>query len=122
MRTAVVRCRPDRATARIERSVCPTQTEGVVIKTTKTDRARLVSLTPRAVHVLAHRYNTRAADGRAVDREELVFSTPTDPRQPWRPELITRRWERLRTRVGCRDVRIHDYADLRVVPTLRGAA
>ena len=48
------------------------------------------------------------AGDHAVDREDLVFSTHTDARRPSRPELITRRWERLRTEVGCRDVRIHD--------------
>ena len=97
----------DNATARIERSVCATRAEGVVVKTTKTDRSRLVSLTPRAVAVLVRRYGdmTRCAP---VDRQDLVFHHGSDPRQPWRPELITRRWERLRTKVGCRDVRIHD--------------
>lgn len=96
------------ATARLERSVCATRSAGVVIKTTKTDRARLVSLTRRAVHVVARRYEALMAGDHAVDREDLVFSTHTDARRPSRPELITRRWERLRTEVGCRDVRIHD--------------
>lgn len=105
----------DNATARIERSVCATRTEGVVIRTTKTDRARLVSLTPRAVHILTRRRDELAAGGHLVDREGLVFSTSADPRQPWRPELITRRWERLRPKVGCRDVGIHDLRHF--VPT-----
>ena len=65
------------ATARIERSVCATRSAGVVIKTTQTDRPRLVSLTQRAVNVLARRYETLTAGDHAVDREGLVFSTHT---------------------------------------------
>lgn len=43
----------DAATVRIERSVSATKQDGVFIKTTKTDRFRLVSLTAQAVASLA---------------------------------------------------------------------
>ena len=67
------------------------------------------------MHILTRRRDELAAGGHLVDREGLVFSTSADPRQPWRPELITRRWERLRPKVGCRDVGIHDLRHF--VPT-----
>jgi len=98
-------------TVRIERSLSATKKEGVFIKTTKTDRFRLVSLTDRATASLEGLYGnacTRAADrGRGVDPAELVFTNDPDGRHPWRPDRVSRRWERLRRRSGLDHLKIH---------------
>lgn len=97
--------------ARIERSVSATKRDGVFIKTTKTDRFRLVSLTGHAVASLTdHLERARtsaAASGRRFDRGDLVFTNDPDCQRPWRPELVTRRWERLRKHAGLDHVKIH---------------
>ncbi len=100
-----------RATVRIERSVAATKQAGVYIKTTKTDRFRLVSLTDRAVrsltalHVSAEQTSVEA--GRTMSAEDLVFARNVEATEPWRPELVTRRWERLRKRAGLDHVKLH---------------
>jgi integrase len=100
-----------RATVRVERSVSATKEHGVFIKTTKTDRFRLVSLTERAVRSLTTLHD--AASARAVERgrvtsaDDLVFTSDPDAKVPWRPELVTRRWERLRTKAGLEHVKLH---------------
>lgn len=98
-------------TVRIERSVSATKNEGVFIKTTKTDRFRLVSLTLQAVRALteeleaAHR--RAAATGRSVQPTDLVFTNDPAAQRPWRPELGASRWERLRKETGLAHVTIH---------------
>ena len=98
-------------TVRIERSVSATKAEGVVIRTTKTDRFRLVSLTDRAVASLTVLRGVAcrgaAENGRAFAAADLVFTNDPDGRQPWRPEMVSRRWERLRCRAGLGHVKIH---------------
>jgi integrase len=92
-------------------TVSATKTEGVFIKTTKTDRFRLVSITDRAPGSLCEQLDTarsRAlADGRCFDPTGLVFTNDPAAVRPWRPELVTRRWERLRKRTGLHHVKIH---------------
>jgi integrase len=99
------------ATVRIERSVSATKRDGVFIKTTKTDRFRLVSLTAQAVASLADHleraHESAETTGRSFDRSDLVFTSDPERRQPWRPELVTRRWERLRRQAGLDHVKIH---------------
>lgn len=99
------------STVRIERSVSATKHEGVFIKTTKTDRFRLVSLTAQAVASLTERLqraqDASATSGRSFDRSDLVFTNDPDGQRPWRPELVTRRWERLRKQTGLEHVKIH---------------
>ena len=94
----------DAATVRIERSVSATKRDGVIIKTTKTDRFRLVSLTAQAVasltHHLEHAGTIASASDRPFDRSDLVFTNDPDRQRPWRPEFVTRRWERLRKQAG----------------------
>jgi len=101
----------ERATVRIERSVAATKEAGVYIKTTKTDRFRLVSLTDRAVRSLTTLLtdaNSGAAEaGRTVLADDLVFTKDLEANVPWRPELVTRRWERLRKRAGLDHVKLH---------------
>jgi len=102
----------DARTVRIERSVSATKAHGIFIKTTKTGRVRLVSITSHAVAALRAQRERSAAvavkAGREVQPTDLVFANDPAAQQPWRPELVTRRWERLRARTGHRNVRIHD--------------
>jgi len=67
----------DRQTVRIERSVSATKQHGVFIKTTKTDRFRLVSITDQATQsLIAQRLRAeRSADETStVQRSGLVFA------------------------------------------------
>ena len=111
LRPAVERHRPRRATVRIERSVAATKEAGVYIKTTKTDRFRLVSLTERAVRSLtslqADAESIAAEADRTMSADDLVFTRNAEATEPWRPELVTRRWERLRKRAGLEHVKLH---------------
>ena len=99
-------------TVRIERSVSATKNHGLFIKTTKTGHVRLVSLTAQAIEALTEHHArataVAAGAGRHVEVDDLVFSNKHTPQQPWRPELVTRRWERLRTRIGLNNTRLHD--------------
>lgn len=101
----------ERATVRIERSVAATKEAGVYITTTKTDRFRLVSLPSRAVRSLNTVRDIALGDavevGRDVSVNDLVFTNDTEARIPWRPELVSRRWERLRKRAGLDHVKLH---------------
>lgn len=101
----------ERRTVRIERSVSATKEHGVFIKTTKTDRFRLVSLTAQATRSLtAQRQRIEQEQPNtfgAIRRTDLVFPNSSDTTLPWRPELVTRRWERLRTRAGLPHAKLH---------------
>jgi integrase len=96
---------------RIERSVSATRL-GVTVKTTKTAGVRRVSITSQALDALiSHR--DRAADiarrnGRSVTSSDYIFTSDPTAASPWRPELASRRWERLRDRAGLPHVRLHD--------------
>jgi integrase len=83
----------------------------VFFKTTKTDRFRLVSLTTRAVHSLTELLGNAVAsavdDGRDFTTDQLVFTNDPDGQIPWRPEQVTRRWERLRTKAGLPHIKLH---------------
>ncbi len=101
----------DAATVRIERSVSATARDGVFIKTTKTDRFRLVSLTAQAVsslteHLERAQLSVTHSD-RPFDPSDLVFTNDPSRQRPWRPELVTRRWERLRKQAGLDHLKIH---------------
>jgi integrase len=97
---------------RIERSVSATHASGVHIKPTKTGGVRRVSITAQAVDAL-HDHHERAeqaaaAHRRIVDPADFVFTNDPGAIRPWRPELLSRRWERLRAKAGVRNVRLHD--------------
>jgi integrase len=102
----------DERIVRIERSVSATASAGVVIKSTKTGRSRVVSLTTQATQALKERRDdaTRAAieEGRQLGAAELVFTSDPSGQRPWRPEMVTQRWCRLRATIGLRHVRVHD--------------
>ncbi|HEX2700481.1 MAG TPA: site-specific integrase [Acidimicrobiales bacterium] len=98
-------------TVRIERSVAVTRTEGVIVKTTKTDRFRMVSLTRQAAGSLgelrAASMRTVSAEGRDFDADCFIFSSDPLRQRPWRLERVTRRWERLRSSANLDHVKIH---------------
>jgi integrase len=109
----------DKRFVRIERSVSATSSAGVVIKSTKTGKPRVVSLTTQAVDALLERRAcvTRgaAATGRELDESELIFATDRLGRQPWRPDMVTGRWTRLRKEIGLSHVRLHDLRHFVVI-------
>jgi integrase len=102
-------------TVRIERSVSATKVEGVIVKTTKTGGVRRVALTGqaidalRALHARQEQANWAAGVvGGTVARDRFVFTSDPSGQRPWRPELVTRRWERIRGAAGLSRVRVHD--------------
>jgi integrase len=102
----------DNRFVRISQSVSQTTSEGVVVKCTKTDRARVVSLTRAATAALLQRRhdaerNSQQA-GCTLAPASFVFSTDAAGQQPWPPAVATRRWKRLREETGLGRVRIRD--------------
>jgi len=101
----------DKRFVRIERSVSATSSDGVVIKSTKTGKPRVVSLTSQAVDALLERRaeaaGSASGDGRDLDESELIFATDRLGQQPWRPAMVTGRWTRLRKEIGLSHVRLH---------------
>src|SRR5208283_4781047 len=101
----------DKRFVRIERSVSATAGAGVVIKSTKTGKPRVVSLTTQAVEALVERkaqaVRTAAAAGRDLEESDLVFAIDQFGERPWRPDMVTGRWTRLRKEIGLSHVRIH---------------
>lgn len=98
----------DQRSVRIERSVSATHA-GVFVKPTKTGGVRRVSITAQAIEALYRQYGRaeRRIDNR-VDPEGFVFASDPAAARPWRPELVSRRWERLRAKAGLPHVRLHD--------------
>lgn len=97
---------------RIERSVSATSATGVFVKTTKTTGVRRVSITAQAVEALRSQHRRAERDAvqkrRVVHPDDFVFTNDPTAAKPWRPELATRRWERLRVKAGLPHVRLHD--------------
>ena len=96
---------------RIERSVSATRA-GVFVKATKTGGVRRVSITAQAVEALSRHHQRAAQNARrtenCLDPEGFVFTSDPAAARPWRPELVSRRWERLRAKAGLPHVRLHD--------------
>ena len=46
--------------------------------------------------------------GLALSATSFTFSYALDGQRPWRPDLVTNRWERLRHKAGLDHVRLHD--------------
>lgn len=69
-------------------------------------RRTVVSLTTQAVAALREHLRTNDL---ARDGDAFVFSSDADGARPWRPDLVTRRWERLRKKAHVAErIRIHD--------------
>jgi integrase len=79
---------------------------------TKTHQARRVSLDSRTVEVLTIHLKSQddlaASVGGAFLADGFVFTNSLDGSIPWRPESVTRSFNRLCTRCGVVDVRLHD--------------
>jgi integrase len=85
---------------------------GIVEKDTKTHAVRRVSLDPAAVqNLVAHRARSQDAArvcGIALTSSAYVFSHEPDGSRPWRPDVVTHAFVRLRDRAGLPGVRLHD--------------
>ncbi|MEO8695417.1 MAG: site-specific integrase, partial [Acidimicrobiales bacterium] len=106
---------------------------GFLVKDTKTHASRRIAIDPVMVKALAsHRVRMAArglAAGTPLGKHAYVFSYALDCADPWRPDVVTRRFVRLRDRLGLEDVRLHDLrhfvatrmlADGVAVPTVSG--
>jgi integrase len=87
--------------------------DGVVVKKTKTDRARRLALDDATVTAL--REQQRLAEERAracgveLSRKAYVFARDPEGVEPWRPDSgATGRFMRLRDQLGLRGIRLHD--------------
>lgn len=101
----------DLAVVRVARSVAYTPATGVVVKSTKTGRVRVLAIDENTCRMLAaHRVTCveRAKmAGRVLADDAFVFATELDGSTPWRPDRATQRFVRLRDSLGL-NVRLHD--------------
>lgn len=85
-------------------------------KSTKSGRPKRVAIDPGTVDVLdAWRGESQeVADrlGLRVERPWPVLGAPSDPREPWHPDRVTRTWVRHRERIGLDGLRFHDLRHL----------
>lgn len=100
----------DAGTVRIARAI--SIGDEIVEKETKTRSRRRIQLDAGTVEVLrAHRRRCaeRAlACGVPLEPDAYIWSLEVDGSAPWRPDLPTHRWVRLRKRLGLGNVRLHD--------------
>jgi integrase len=87
--------------------------DGVVVKKTKTDRARRLALDDATVTAL--REQQRLAEERArvcgveLSSKAYVFARDPEGQAPWRPDSgATGRFMRLRDQLGLKGIRLHD--------------
>jgi integrase len=85
---------------------------GVVEKDTKTHAVRRVALDASTVASLVahHERSEHIATmcGVVLDGSAFVFSHEPDGSRPWRPDVVTHAFGRLRARAGLPGVRLHD--------------
>ena len=90
---------------------CPDRTQGgLVARTTKTGKARMIPLPPGLAPLLRSHKAAQAADrlqaGFLWQDEDWIFATefgaPIDPRRDWAE------WKEVLRRAGVRDARVHD--------------
>jgi integrase len=86
--------------------------DGVAIKSTKSGRAYRVVLDDDTIAVLSGRRQMAdrvARDaGATIAADGFIFSADVDGRRPWRPDYVSHRWSKLRSRAGLPAVRLHD--------------
>lgn len=99
----------DRAELAVRRSIVQLGPE-LREKDTKTHQSRRLALDEATVAVLRqHRRRQREQAltlGVAVAEDALLFASPEG--RPWRPDVVTNRFGRLRARLGLDHVRLHD--------------
>jgi integrase len=86
--------------------------DGIVEKGTKTHAVRRVALDTAAVqYLVAHPQRSEQVAtmcGTVLDGSAFVFSHEADGSRPWRPDVVTHAFGRLRGRAGLPSVRLHD--------------
>lgn len=114
----------EEATLLIRRAVVDAGEGRIVVKDTKTHQARRIALTGQLVTELRaqrRRATERAlAVGVRLDGDGYVFSTDPASRSPWRPDLASHRFARLRARAGLDRVRLHDLRHAMATQLLAG--
>ena len=96
----------------------------LIEKKTKTKRPRTISVDAGTMTVLSE--HKRLCEERAavcgveLPPNAFVFSLEPDGSRPWRPDVVTRQFSKLRTKVGLPEVRLHDLRHF-VVTTLLSA-
>ena len=91
------------------------------MKDTKTHSARRLALDPETIGALRSRRD-RAEMLAVMCRCDLasdayVFGSSPDGSAPLHPDTVTGGFQRLCRRLGLSGIRLHDYPDLRVMPT-----
>lgn len=93
-------------------TIIQTEDREILVKATKTDEPRRVSLDPETLARLRghrqHALERALAAGVKLVPDAYVASHVLDGSEPIRPEAITRRFIRLRDRIGATGVRLHD--------------
>lgn len=94
----------------------------VVEKTTKTGNRRRIELDPDTVAIIRrHRGRARErvlACGTTLPDDAFVFTLDVDGSAPWRPDLPTHRFVKLRRRLGLDSIRLHDLRHFSVTELL----
>lgn len=97
---------------KFHRAIAYTPAAGVHPKETKTGRVKVVSIDAGTVAALKdHRricVERALSAGVALPAKAYVFSPSLDGEKPWRPDLATKRFARLRAELGLENVRLHD--------------
>jgi integrase len=90
-----------------KRAVVYTPSSGIVIKSTKSDRERVVTLDPETAGILeGHR--TEEAMHIRLTPTSFIFARDPYGKQPWRPDFASWKFGRLRAELGLTGVRLHD--------------
>jgi len=90
----------------VARSITNTRATGTIAKTTKTNRSRAVALDPATIDALRR---LAAVRQHAVEAGGYVLSASLEGSQPQRPDTVSHRFKRLRSKVpGAENVRLHD--------------
>jgi integrase len=101
----------DARVIRIRRALV-TGRDGLVEKDTKTHQARRVAIDAATADLLAdHRermLDVAASCDLELDGSAFVFSHEPGGTSPWRPDSVTRAFNRIRDRAGLSQVRLHD--------------
>jgi integrase len=103
----------ERSRLTIRRAVVYTPATGIVVKSPKTKKSRVVGLDGGTVESLrghwAKTHGNALAVGLALPQDAFVFSMAPDGSRPWRPDYCTDRFSALRKTVpGAAAVRLHD--------------
>ncbi|MGH9184354.1 MAG: hypothetical protein ACRD0U_00825 [Acidimicrobiales bacterium] len=108
----------------VARNIVETDGGGWLEKDTKTHQSRCIALDAATLAVLQDhraRLDERADTiGTTPMTDGYLFSRQADGSVPWMPNHQSQRFKQLCRRVGLDWIRLHDYADLRVMPIRRG--